>query len=196
MNKTELAKKVKELENKTKLKVLQIARQADVQRELDSNVSTRSRARSVTVGTSFGGTTEISMRSDAGNTWCVMNPVEVTELIHQLAANIGCHIAIKPRDDFASWREWRVSEAERKHLNGHAPFVNDMSMFLQLGASGFNQQAVEEHIENHLKHKEYEYVNGSAQIKQPKKELKNGENSVAAKKTVNKRTPKRAARAS
>jgi hypothetical protein len=196
MNKTELDKKVKELDNKTKLKVLQIARQADIQRELDNNTSTRNRARSVTVGTSFGGTTEISMRSDAGNTWCVMNPVEVTELIHQLAANIGCHIAIKPRDDFASWREWRVSEAEKKHLNGHSPFVNDMSMFLQLGASGFNQQAVEAHIKNHLKHKEYEYVNGAAQIKQPQKELKNGKDTVAAKKTVNKRTTKRTARAS
>jgi hypothetical protein len=51
-----------------------------------------------------------------GIMWCIMQPVEVTELIHQLAANIGCHIAVKPRDDFASWREWRVSEAEKKHL--------------------------------------------------------------------------------
>jgi hypothetical protein len=65
-----------------------------------------------------------------GTCGALCNPVEITELIHQLAANIGCHIAVKPRDDFASWREWRVSEAEKKHLNGHAPFPNDMSVFL------------------------------------------------------------------
>ena len=39
------------------------------------------RARSVTVGTAFGGTTEISMRAnDGSNLWCIMQPVEVIEL--------------------------------------------------------------------------------------------------------------------
>jgi hypothetical protein len=120
-------------------------RQDIIQRqELESYESSLNRARSITVGTAFGGTTEIMMRGDGGrHMWCVMQPVEVTELIHQLAANIGCHIAVKPRDDFASWREWRVSEAEKKHLNGHAPFPNDMSVFQQLGASGFNQAEAE-----------------------------------------------------
>ena len=182
MNEKELAKKRQEL----------IQRQ-----EIESYESSLSRARSITVGTAFGGTTEIMMRGDGGrHMWCVMQPVEVTELIHQLAANIGCHIAIKPRDDFSSWREWRVSEAEKKHLNGHAPFPNDMSVFKQLGASGFNQEEAEATMNHWLGQEEYEYVNGAATNKQPKKELKNGNDTVAAKKTVNKRTTKRTARAS
>ena len=44
------------------------------------------RARSIAVGTAFGGTTEITMRSQDGNfTYCIMQPVEVIELIHQLS---------------------------------------------------------------------------------------------------------------
>ena len=182
MNEKQLAKKRQELINR---------------QELDSFESNLSRARSISVGPCFGGTTEVMMRGDGGrHMWCAMQPVEVTELIHQLAANIGCHIAIKPRDDFASWREWRVSEAEKKHLNGFAPFVNDMSVFQQLGASGFNQAEAEATMDHWLQQEEYEYVNGGATIKQPKKELSNGKDTVAAKKTVNKRTTKRTARAS
>ena len=114
------------------------------QHDIHNFESNLNRARSVTVGTSFGGTTEVSMRGPgAGFLFCIMQPVEVIELIHQLAANVGCHINIKPREDFGSWREWRVSEAEKKHLNGHAPHVNDMAVFQQLGASGFDQIAAE-----------------------------------------------------
>ena len=182
MNQKELAKKRQDLVN---------------QQELENFESNLNRAKSVTVGTAFGGTTEIMMRGSGGrHMWCVMQPVEVTELIHQLAANIGCHIAVKPRDDFASWREWRVSSAEKKHLNGHAPFPNDMAVFQQLGASGFNQAEAEATMDHWLQQEEYEYVNGGATIKQPKKELKNGKDTVAAKKTVNKRVAKRTARAS
>lgn len=146
------------------------------------------RARSVTVGTSFGGTTELMLRgSDGAVLWCVMQPVEVVELIHQLAANVGCHIMLKPRDDFSSWREWRVSEAERKHLNGHAPFVNDMAVFQQLGASGFDQAQAEATVTHNLAQKEYEYVNGGARIKEPKNEA------MAIEKPNKRRGTKRAA---
>lgn len=182
MNQKELAKKRQEL----------IQRQ-----ELESYESNLNRARSITAGTAFGGTTEIMMRGDGGrHMWCIMQPAEVTELIHQLAANIGCHIALKPRDDFASWREWRVSDAEKKHLNGHVPFPNDMAVFQRLGTSGFNQAEAEATMNNWLQQEEYEYVNGGATTKQPKKELKNGKDAVATEKTVNKRTTKRTARAS
>jgi hypothetical protein len=94
------------------------------------------RARSITVGTTFGGTTEIGMRCNDGRfVWSVMQPVEVIELIHQLAANVGCHINLAPRRDFSSWRDWRVSEEERLHLNGHPPFPNDMAPHNQVGAN-------------------------------------------------------------
>lgn len=107
-----------------KKKLAEIQAKQDINRfEADLN-----RARSVTVGTAFGGTTEVSMRGDGGlSLWCVMQPVEVIELIHQLAANVGCHINLQPRKDFSSWRDWRVSEEEKQHLQGHPPFVNDMA---------------------------------------------------------------------
>jgi hypothetical protein len=96
----------------------------------------QARARSVTVGTAFGGTTELIMRRGDGSfTFAIMQPVEAIELIHQLAANVGCHLQLVPRKDFASWRDWRVSEEERLHLNGHPPFPNDMAPHNQVGAS-------------------------------------------------------------
>jgi hypothetical protein len=158
------------------------------QQEVGNVSANLCRARSVTVGTCFGGTTELMMRGHDGSVlWSPMQPVEVIELIHQLAANVGCHIHIKPRDDFSSWREWRVSEAEKQHLNGHPPFVNDMAVFQRLGASDFDQAEAERHLLKDLAQKEYEYVNGGATRK---KELKNDQ-AMAIKKTVNKRSVKR-----
>jgi hypothetical protein len=84
------------------------------------------RARSITVGTCFGGTAEISMRRvDGTNTFAILQPVEIVELINQLAANIGCHIHIQPRRDFASWRDWKYTEEELAHYRGvqHLPGV-------------------------------------------------------------------------
>ena len=86
MKKTEAQKKIEEIE---------------LEMVVGSRLTDLNRSRSISVGTSFGGTTELIMRSDGGrHIWCTMQPVEVIELIHQLAANVGCHIAIKPRDDF------------------------------------------------------------------------------------------------
>lgn len=100
----------------------------------ESRLGDLNRARSITVGTAFGGTTEIGMRCNDGRfVWSLMQPVEVIELIHQLAANVGCHINLAPRRDFSSWRDWRVSEEERLHLNGHAPFPNDMALHMGVG---------------------------------------------------------------
>ena len=64
------------------------------------------------------------------------------------------NISIKPKDDFASWRDWRVSDAEKKHLNNHVPFVNDMAVFQQLGASGFNQTEAEATMDNWLQERD------------------------------------------
>jgi hypothetical protein len=157
-----------------------------VSKQEEANFSAElNRARSVTVGTSFGGTTELMMRGNGGNVlWCTMQPVEVVELIHQLAANIGCHMALQPRNDFSSWREWRISEAEKKHLNRHPPFVNDMAVFQRVGMTGFDQKRAEAAIEEDIAQKEYEYVNGGAKRKELKHEA------VATKKIVNKCKPK------
>jgi hypothetical protein len=106
----------------------------EAEQDLKNVKSSLTRARSITVGTAFGGVTEVSMRGDGGDfLWCLLQPVEVTELIHQLASNIGCHIVIQPRRDFASWRDWKVSDEERLRLNGWAPFPNDMAEHLKVG---------------------------------------------------------------
>ena len=102
------------------------------------------RARSVTVGTAFGGTTELTMRrGDGAFTFAIMQPVEVIELIHQLAANVGCHLQLTPRRDFAAWRDWKYTEAELAHYRGvqnlpgvgWPPHVNDMAPHMLVGAN-------------------------------------------------------------
>lgn len=151
---------------------------------IESNLN---RSRSITVGTSFGGTTEISMRGNGDKfLYCIMQPVEVVELIHQLSANIGCHLALKPREDFSSWREWRIPEAEKKHLNGFAPFVNDMAVFHQLGASGFDQEKAKLLIESWLSQKNYEYGPSGAPVEKEKPN-----ETMAINKSKNRRKVKR-----
>jgi hypothetical protein len=111
-------------------------------RQLEAMDSNDSRAQSITVGTAGGGTTEITMRSASGKfLWNTYQPVEVIELIHQLSANVGCHLQLVPRKDFASWRDWKVTPEELAHARGEQylpgagfpPFVNDMSDHTQVG---------------------------------------------------------------
>jgi len=82
------------------------------------------RARSVSVGTAFGGAVDLTLRRPNGVcTYAILQPVEAIELLHQLAAAVGCHIHVQPRNDFSSWREWRHIEAGAHHTsnNGHPP---------------------------------------------------------------------------
>jgi hypothetical protein len=109
-------------------------------REIDAEMSVVSRngdlrrARSVLVGTAFGGTTEITMRGIDGSVlWTPMQPVEVIELIHQLAANVGCHINLQPRQDFSSWRSWRTDNDEVKQLDGYPPSPKEAVDHKKLG---------------------------------------------------------------
>lgn len=88
--------------------------------------ASETRARSITIGTSFGGTSEITMRKNDGTcVWAALQPVEVVELIHQMAANIGCHINLQPRNDFSSWRNWKI-EPEMIQGGTHPPFVSSI----------------------------------------------------------------------
>jgi hypothetical protein len=100
-----------------------------------------------------------------------MQPVEVIELIHQLAANVGCHIHLQPRRDFSSWRDWRVTEEEKMHLGGQPPFANDMRLHAQVGA------------------------NLPPPEQQPGMKIdRSNEHVVATEKTVKRRSPKRASK--
>lgn len=87
-------------------KIRELINEAYEQNELDSLLSTRHRARSITVGTAFGGIPEITLRSESGYIYAQMQPVEVIELIEQLAAGCGIEIAMRPKQNFASWRGW------------------------------------------------------------------------------------------
>ena len=82
----------------------------------------KNRARSITCGTSFGGTLEVNMRGDHHSMWCTMTPVEALELAEQLAAACGVQVALRPKDDFSAWRGWEVNNTDFNHLKGSAPF--------------------------------------------------------------------------
>lgn len=130
----------------------------------------QSRAASITVGTAFGGSLEMSMRSNHGGyLYSILQPVEAIELIHQLAANVGCHIQLQPREDFASWREWKHTPEALAHFRGEQP----------LPGIGHPPHAA--------------LTSDLAQVgkQQPIKLAKEKENAVATKKSVNKRSPKR-----
>ena len=77
----------------------------------------RNRARSITIGTAFGGIVEISMRSDAASVYAQIQPTEGVELIEQLAAGLGIEIAMRPKQDFASWRGWEDVIGQRVPLD-------------------------------------------------------------------------------
>jgi hypothetical protein len=165
MKRKEAIQKVKEHENAVEVERIKKLRELEAKLDLENRESNYNRARSITVGTSFGGTTEIMMRGDGGrHLWCVMQPVEVIELIYQLSANVGCNAQLTPRKDFASWRDWRVSEAEKKHLNGHAPFVNDMALVQNLGRSGYDDNHVQKILDDLAKMKDFANDTDDAKI--------------------------------
>lgn len=87
--------------------------------ELANLEANKNRARSFTVGTAFGGIIEVSMRGDYHNLWCILQPVEAVEFIEQLAAAAGLQVALRPKQDFASWRGWNV-DTENKYWVGSA----------------------------------------------------------------------------
>lgn len=92
-------------------------------RQLEALEANETRAQSLTVGTAGGGTVEITMRSSSGKfLWNTYQPVEIIEFINQLAAGVGCHIHILPRQDFASWRGWKMTPEELEFAKGVQPF--------------------------------------------------------------------------
>jgi hypothetical protein len=157
----------KELERRNKL------------RQLEALEANENRAQSLTVGTAGGGTVEITMRTHSGRfMWNTYQPVEVVEFINQLAAGIGCHIHILPRQDFASWRNWKVSPEELAHIRGIQPFQGVGHVpFPKMEDTAFAEGGL------NLPHPD-------EQSGRPKLEIQEKEN-VATKKAVNKRSTKR-----
>ena len=72
-------------------------KEAQRQEHIESLDGEKNRARSLNVGNAGAGVTEVTMRTKDGSyIWYLMQPVEVIELIHQLSANVGCHLQLTP----------------------------------------------------------------------------------------------------
>lgn len=82
----------------------------------------KNRARSITIGTAFGGAIEVNMRGDYHSLWCILSPVEAIEVLEQLAAAAGVQVATKPKDDYSAWRGWDVTNVNHIHWKGAAPW--------------------------------------------------------------------------
>jgi hypothetical protein len=62
MKRSEAIKKVRDTETAIEVQRIEKLRQMEAEMDLENRESNRNRARSITVGTAFGGTTEIMMR--------------------------------------------------------------------------------------------------------------------------------------
>lgn len=111
----------------------------------------RNRARSITVGTAFGGTVEVHMRSDLASVYAQMQPTEAIELIEQLAAGIGVEIAMRPKVNFASWRGWEEVIGQRVSF--------DKIAWKGAAAWQLDGQTVEENYQKTLESSKTENVN-------------------------------------
>jgi len=92
------------------------------QNELDGLEANKTRARAFSVGTCGGGLIEVTLRGDIGFLWYQLDAVETVEIIQQLAAGCGLDIALRPKNDFATWRSWDETLPGAIHWVGAAPW--------------------------------------------------------------------------
>jgi hypothetical protein len=104
----------------------------------------QSRGRSLTVGTAGGGIIELCIRGDFSSLWYQLPPTEAVELIGQLAAASGVEIAMRPRNDFASWRSWDATLPTSVAWMGAAPWqLTEEDRALLAEAKAKNIKAIE-----------------------------------------------------
>lgn len=109
-------------------------REQDAQLQLKSRAGELSRARSYSIGNTAGGCVELTLRGiDSKILWYMLQPAEVSEVIHTLAASIGCYAALKPREDFASWRNWALKPDERVRLFNDPDSMHEISTRGRIG---------------------------------------------------------------
>lgn len=141
--------------SETRQKILE----AYEQNEYANVLQNQNRARSFTVGTAFGGVIEVSMRGDHHNLWCLLQPVEAVEFIEQLAAAAGLQVALRPKNDFSTWRGWNIENGDRYWI-GSAPWnvpqlseqVNDTRVFPDVEEE--NNKMLKDVQEEHVKNNE------------------------------------------
>jgi len=91
--------------------------------------NTRSRARSILVGNGYGGMIEITLRNEHNILFALMQPVEAVEIIEQLAAGCGIEIAMRPKQNFTSWRAWHEESYVNPQMKGTAPYQLEGNSF-------------------------------------------------------------------
>lgn len=112
--------------------------------ELAQLKQSQARGRSLTVGTAGGGIIELCIRADYSSLWYQIPPTEAVELIGQLAAAAGVEIAIRPRNDFASWRSWDQNLPGSVVWMGAAPWqLTEEDRALLAEAKAKNIKAIE-----------------------------------------------------
>ena len=80
---------------------------SDIEMQMLSRAADQYRGVSITVGSTGGDGLEVCIRMQNGHTsFMPLSHHHAVELAHQIAAQAGCLIAIKPREDFASHRLW------------------------------------------------------------------------------------------
>jgi len=134
--------------------------EADIQMQIASRQNDQFRGRSVTVGSTGGDGIEINIRMQNGFVaYMPMSHHHAVELAHQIAAQAGCHIAIKPREDFASHRQWNddtpmLGAVFKQDLLGYNP---DQNLLLAKQEVEEAQQKLQRTINN-------EYVDNQVKI--------------------------------
>jgi hypothetical protein len=85
------------------------------------------------------------MRGDHANLWYILHPVEAVEIMEQIAAACGVQIAMRPKQDFTTWRSWDTTIPGTAHWVGAAPWqLNDEQRELLGEVRAKNIQALQE----------------------------------------------------
>ena len=194
-----MTKKLSETEQRLFEREQRVQKILDEQQVKAVEAESRMRARAVTVGTAFGGTTELTMRrADGEFVFAILQPVETIELIHQLSASVGCHLHLYPRKDFASWRGWKMDgqpllQNPNQNLNlpgsTHPPFQELLDQDIAVGLPDAEKQPglkekTKEDISARVKRKSLQMLDNAKKLAVEKDEhnLKTAKNNAKAKK--------------
>lgn len=121
------------------------------QNQIRSMLGEQNRAISYSIGNCYGGMIDITMRGSDGKVLFVpIPPVEAVELLHQIAGAIGVTAVLKPRNDFASWRTWKVTQEGQ---NGFPPETDnvDEKFYVGIEKEKITKFIERNNIENELK---------------------------------------------
>lgn len=156
-------KSPKMLELEQKLKELELE---EHYHNSESNI--KHRARSVSIGCCGGGMIEINLRGHFDHMYYITNPVEAVELIGQLAAASGVEVAIRPKEDFASWRSWDTNLPSGIEFMGTAPYQLTEERRKYIGEAKNKHRKAMFPVDS----EERKLLDSTSEIKKPKKKKK------------------------